>query len=360
MAFLLLLFLHSNATAQPLKWLKTENDTTYITDYTDQLTTRVYLANKQTKYTLGDYSLNKQLSYSANDNYNIGLGFNYKYIGLNIGFKMPFVNDDAKRYGKTKFFDFQSFIYLRKLTVDLYCLSHRGYYLASRSVLTAIPVSNIFPQRPDIHITNIGLNTQYIFNSNKFSFRAAFLQNEHQKRSAGSLMAGAGVHNINIKADSAIIPGDIKYSGYFGNSAFTRSNITSLAVNGGYAHTLVIKRNYFITAALLGGVGINYTTMTTGTPRQANDRLSLQLNGITRLAAGYNSERYFIGAQYINFINRNNSPVKGAWQQFQTSNVRLTFAMRFKFKKSTKREINKIESAIKEGLGIEADSTGIK
>lgn len=360
MTIILLLSLHGAATAQQLKWLKTENDTSYITDYTHQLTTRVYLANKLTKYTLGDYGLNKQLDYRANDNYNIGLGFNYKYVGLNIGFKLPFINDDARRYGKTRFFDFQSFIYLRKLTVDLYALSHQGYYLASTSMVTTAPVGNIFPQRADLHITNIGLNTQYIFNSKKFSFRAAFLQNEYQKKSAGSLMAGVGVHNINIRADSAIIPRDIKHSGYFGNTAFTRSSIVSLAVNGGYAHTLVFRRHYFITAALLAGVGLNYTAMTTGTQRQANDRLSLHLNAITRFAAGYNSERYFIGVQYINFINRNNSPVKGSWQEFQTGNARLTFARRFKLKRNTKREIDKIEHTIKSGFGIAPDSTGMK
>ena len=62
--------------------------------------------------------------------------------------------------------------------------------------------------------------------------------------------------------------------------------------------------------------------------------------------------------QYINFINRNNSPVRGSWQEFQTGNVRLTFATRFKFKKATKREIDNIEKSIKSGLGIGPDSTG--
>jgi len=161
---ILLISIHGNATAQKLRWLRTENDTAYILDLTNDLTIRTYFANKTTRYVIGDYSFYRKLAYQANDNYNIGLGFNYKYIGLNLGFKLPFVNEDTRRYGKTKFFDLQSFIYLRKVTIDLYCLSHHGYYLASRSMIHTPGPSNIFPQRPDLHVTNIGLNAQYIFN----------------------------------------------------------------------------------------------------------------------------------------------------------------------------------------------------
>lgn len=310
------------------------------------------MANKFAKYALGNYGYSEKLSYRANDNYNIGLGINYKYLGVNIGLKVPFVNNDTLKYGKTKFFDMQSFIYLRKITLDLYVLSYNGYYLASRSMLNNIPTSNVFPQRADLRTRNIGLNAQYIFNSKRFSFRSAFLQNEQQKKSSGSVLVGAGMHGISVKADSAIVPVDLKYGSYFGNSAFTRSNIISLALNIGYAHTLVIKKNYFITAALVGGTGINYT-MTEGYPGGHDaDRLSVQLNGIIRLAGGYSSTNYFAGMHYINFINRNNAPVKGTWQEFQTGNLRLTFAKRFKLKKNTRNRINKIENSIKSELGI--------
>jgi len=347
----LLISIHVNTAAQKLRWLRTENDTAYILDLTNDLTIRTYLANKTTRYVIGDYSFYRKLTYQTNDNYNIGLGFNYKYIGLNLGFKLPFVNEDTKRYGKTKFFDLQSFIYLRKITIDLYCLSHRGYYLASRSMAHTPGPSNIFPQRPDLHVTNIGLNAQYIFNDRKFSLRAAFLQNEFQKRSAGSFMVGAGFHHITVRADSAIVPEEIRRSGYFGTSAFNRSSITSLAVNGGYAHTFVIKTHYFITAALIGGVGVNYSTITTTFKHETDDRLTLHLDAITRLSAGYNSENYFMGAQYINFINRNNSPVENSWQEFQTGNLKLTFAMRLKFKTNTQNAIDKMENNIKSGFG---------
>lgn len=164
-------------------------------------------------------------------------------------------------------------------------------------------------------------------------------------------MVGAGFHHITVRADSAIVPEEIRRSGYFDTSAFNRSSITSLAVNGGYAHTFMIKTHYFITAALIGGVGVNYSTITTTFKHQTDDRFTLHLDAITRLSAGYNSENYFVGAQYINFINRNNSPVENSWQEFQTGNLKLTFAMRLKFKTNTQNAIDKMENNIKSGLG---------
>lgn len=357
---LFLLLMCGNAHAQPLQWLRTENDTAYITDQTKHLTVRAFGANKIAKYTLGDYTLNKKLAYKANDNYNLGAGVNYKYIGLNMSFKIPFINNDTRRYGETKFFDLQSFIYLRKITADLYYLSYNGYYLYSRSMVNTIQITDAFRHRADLHTKAIGLNAQYIFNHKRFSFRAAFLQNEYQKKSAGSVIAGGGLHRIKVRGDSAIIPADIRYAGYFGNSAFTGSSITSLALNAGYAHTFVIKRHYFITTALLAGTGINYTTMRTGVKDQAESRLAVQLNGIARLAAGYNSVNYFVGMQYINFLHRNNAPVAGSWQQFETGNIRLTFAKKISLKKSTRRKLDKIENTIKDELGIQTHTTGTR
>ncbi|MBE9517967.1 MAG: DUF4421 family protein [Bacteroidetes bacterium] len=38
----------------------------------------------------------------------------------------------------------------------------------------------------DLRTNIIGLNVQYLFNSERYSYKASFLQNEFQKRSAGS------------------------------------------------------------------------------------------------------------------------------------------------------------------------------
>jgi hypothetical protein len=344
-------------TQKVFNWLKVNNDSTYVKDETRKLTVRAFGSNKFSKYTPGDYGFDRNLSYSANNNYNIGIGATYKYVGFNIESKIPFINNDMDRYGKTKFLDLQTFVYLRKFTVDLYYLSYKGYYLSDREIITT-PVAepDAYPQRPDLGTRNIGLNVQYIFNNKRYSFRAAFLQNEYQKKSAGSFMVGGGVHNIRVKADSAVIPLDIRFPGYFGNNTFNYSNTTNLSINAGYAYTLVIHQHFFVTAALMAGPGVNYTVLRDDVNSQAENKISAVIGGTIRGAAGYNSEYYFVGVQYINFINRNSTPVPGAWQEFQNGNVHLTVAKRFKLQRKTQKALDKIENKVKKELNIKGES----
>lgn len=344
---------HSNISAQGLKLLEEGHDSGYILDMREYLTVRLFAANKFAKYTPGDYGYSEKVSYKGNDNYNVGVGFFYRYFGVNIAVKAPFVNNDIDRRGRTKHLDAQAFLYKRNLTADFYYRTHKGYYSKDPLILNSPAESNIFPQRPDLRTWTGGANLQYILNGGRFSYRAAFLQNEQQKKSAGSLIFGVGLHVTGVEADSAIIPGDIAYIGYFDNQSFNKSNVVSVAVNAGYAHTLVFKQHWFATASLVGGAGVNYTTLKTKGTGESEASDGLQLDAIVRMSAGYNSEEYFAGVQYINFINRNNAPVTGAWQQFQSGNVRLTLAKRVKLGDKTQARVNRVESRVRGWLGVE-------
>ena len=351
--FVIALCQQNNLRAQGLKLLSEDHDPGYILDLREYLTVRVFGANKFATYTPGDYGYKEKVTYRANDNYNLGVGFFYKFFGVNIAVKAPFVNNDIDRRGRTKYLDAQAFLYKRNLTADFYYRTHRGYYLKDPMILNTHTESNTFPQRPDLRTWTGGANLQYILNGGRFSYRAAFLQNEQQKKSAGSPVFGAGLHVTGVEADSAIIPGNIVYSTYFENSTFNKSNVVSVAVNAGYAHTLVVQQYWFATASLVGGAGVNYTTLKDNETGASKAKAGLQLDAILRLSAGYNSEEYFAGVQYINFINRNNAPIPGAWQQFQSGNIRLTLAKRVKLGDKTQARVDKIESNVKGWLGVE-------
>jgi hypothetical protein len=159
--------------AQFLKNLNCAPDSACIIDLSRDLVVRLYGSQKFTGYKLGQYGNSKRVVYSPNDNYNIGLGFNYKFLGINIGFRAPFINNDEARYGKTKFLDLQSYIYMRKITLDLYGQFYNGYYLSNRSILDNYKVVDTFLKRPDLHTKNFGFTLQYIFNYRKFSYRAS-------------------------------------------------------------------------------------------------------------------------------------------------------------------------------------------
>jgi len=327
----LVLFLSVSAASaqQRLKrLLQTENDSAYIEDHTEDLTVRIYGSRKYTYYDMVDKRMKEEVLYRPNTSNNLGFGFNYKFIGINIGFKLPFINNDDDKYGKTKYLDLQSHLYLRKLVIDFYGQYYKGYYLANRRFNP-----RALDLRPDMYNTDLGLNVQYIFNDKKFSYRAAYLQNEYQKKSAGSFIVGGEFFAWKMKGDSALIPSNLEVEGFFDNEPFHKTSSVSIAANVGYAYTLVIKKYFFITASLTGSAGVNQTTLNYLDGRKKNRELGWQLNNTVRLSAGYNSSRYFVGVHYVDLVTRSESPVNRAYQTFGTGNLRFSVAKRFALKK---------------------------
>lgn len=323
------------ATAQKLPGLlKVENDSNYVEDHTEDLTLRIFGSRKYTYYNMVDKGLNKEILYRPNSNNNVGFGFNYRFIGLNFAFNLPFINDDNDKYGKTKYLDLQAHLYLRKLVVDFYGQYYKGYYDAVRTRR----VSNAFARnpisiRPDILSTDLGLFVQYIFNDKRFSYRAAFMQNEYQKKSAGSFMVGGEVLHWQVRGDSALTPDYFHAPGFFGDDPFRGSITTGIAVNAGYAYTLVLAKYFFVTASLSAGGGVNHTKLRYNDGRPSTTGWGWAFNNTVRLAAGFNSSYYYVGMHYTDIITRSDAPFPHAYQVFGTGNLRFSIVRRLALKK---------------------------
>ena len=331
----------------PFSWLNVRNDKRYIEDHTKDLTIRFFGTNKFSGYVIGHNGNAEKLPYSSNDYVNLGLGFSWRFIGMNLGFKIPFQDND--RFGRTKTFDLQSFLYFRKLQLDIYAQAHNGLHVSQPGKLYRLEDENVFPYREDMRTRNFGVNGQYIFNNRRFSYRAAFLQNEYQKKSAGSFMLGGSLYYFRAAGDSAIIPSDVIYGAPFWRENFDRTNVISLSVNAGYAYTLVLYRHFFITGSIAAGPGINYTNRRGGSPDRMDAGIDYQLNGTLRVAVGYNSPEYFAGLQYIRLTNRNGMAAPAGWQQFETGSLRVTLARRIKLnKKMESRVLKSIEDVADE------------
>lgn len=130
------------------KWLRLKPDSSYVKNNQHDLILRVYASQKYSSQTIIDHGEKMSLDYRPSNGYLVGLGFNYKFLGINIGTIFPFAQPDINRYGKTKYLDFQSHLYLRFLTVDFYTGYYKGFYLAnSASVLNTPPQMNDFYTR---------------------------------------------------------------------------------------------------------------------------------------------------------------------------------------------------------------------
>lgn len=341
---LILCLLQTRAQGQLIDLLTVGSDSTCVSDQSDRLLLRAFVMQKFNKYTLGQQNIADNITYRANNNYHLGLGFHYKWLGVNASFKLPYFN--KAKYGETKFFDLQSYLYLSRFAVDVYLLSYKGYYLSNSHILQKPAQPGELHLREDLRTGNYGLNFQYIFNHQKFSYRAAFIQNACQVRSAGTWLAGFTLNYTRAKADSAIVPRNLVNSDFYAGQDFNKTSAVVLAFNGGYAYTQVIGKHFFFTGAVLAGMGFNYVALKTDATGRHDARLHLQVHAILRGALGYNTERDFIGLQYINYIHRNNMPVLDGWQQSQAGNIRLTYARRFQLKKKTTKTLQRIEDKI--------------
>jgi hypothetical protein len=313
-------------------WFRSEADTAYVRDLSEDLTTRLFLSRKYTGYGVRDYRQRQELLYRPNDRLNVGVGINYAFLGLNLGVNMPGVNDDDERYGQTRYLDAQSHLYLPRFALDLYLQRYQGYYLNKpQNWIENWQPGSPHPQRSDLRTTSSGFNLQYIFNHRRFSYRAAYQQNAWQKKSAGSFLLGSECYLIRMRADSAVTAPAGAAAPFFRGIAFEGSDVYSLGINAGYAHTFVYKSHFFLTLSLLGGVGFGSTRLEV---RAADDPIKwgFQFNNTARLALGYNSARYFVGLSVVNLAVRSQTPVGRTSISFDTGNVRLNFCRRFSVK----------------------------
>lgn len=318
-----------------LKKLSGETDTNYVESYLHLLTSRVYASIKSAGVSIGDDRIDQQIVYHPNEPLILGVGANYGILGLNIGFNFPFVNNDDDKYGTTDYLDLQTHIYLRPLTLDLYMQYYKGYHQTDpNDWYTDWPTIDTLPKRPDLQSISLGLNGQYIFNNKKFSLRAPFLQNEWQKKSAGSFLLGGNIFFADIKGDSSLIPTEGGDTAFFDGLHFHQYRVINGGPIAGYAHTFVVKQHFFLTMMLVGGLSGGGSWAYTAEKDEA-DRSGFTVAGnlTGRVALGYNSRRVYVGVSYLGILIRNQSPVPETWLGYNTGMFRFNVVYRFKLKK---------------------------
>jgi len=341
--FSLILFFFTSVRGQNILIRHGNKDTSYIREYYKKhLVVRLYESTKFNNFKYVDGS--DKLVYKPNNHNNFGFGFNYRFISLNFGFYLPFVDKNGDKYGITKPLDLQTHIYVHKFIVDFYGQFYKGYYLYNTGdVINNAPANYLI--RPDIATRDISLEVQYLFNDKQFSYNAPFYQNERQKKSAGSFLLGGGIYHTDAKADSALTPSNTSYNNFFQNYHFNQSNNNGIDFIIGYAYTLVIKKVFFITDILDGGAGINRSSLSNTSINETNYKYGPQVNITEKFAAGYNSDNYFAGITYIRLITEDHSIYPHTWQEVNTGNFRITIAKRFRLKKALipKSELIEIE-----------------
>ena len=296
--------------------LHAQHDSTAIATYDELVTSRFYFSKKFTALRLlnkGEYNLN----YFPNTTLNMGVGATYKWATLNLAYGFGFLNPERGR-GDTRYLDLQFHNYGRKIVIDVLGQFYRGFYIENPQFQNENYV------RPDLHVNHIGASIQYVFNGERFSYRAAFIQNERQKISQGSFLAGLEIYGGWISADSVLVPSAIQ-PGTSGD--FPRDiDFIQGGLSAGYAYTAVV-RNYYATGSL--SLGVDYGKTDISGSGGDIDEAGFAVSSIYKFVVGYNSDAWALAVSFVSNHVRLPS-VDAAWTaSLNTGNLRASYVYRF-------------------------------
>jgi len=321
--------------------LKTQKpDTAYYQPYPNKITGRYYFSRKFTTLVIQNRVRDYEVRYRPNTPLNMGIGATYRWATLNLAYGFGLLNREGPR-GKTRYLDLQFHGYGRKITIDLVGSFYTGFYLAPRG--KAVTNENDYYLRPDLKINAGGATVQYVFNHGKFSYRAAFLQNEWQKRSAGTLLAGLELYTGSIQTDSTMIPTVIDREAAAAQS--TQIRFFELGPALGYAYTYVYNKHFFVTGASSVGLSAGFNTF-------YDQGGKTHITGVTpntlyKVSGGYNSPTWAVSLLYVSNVQRLGRDNYDRAIRLNTGNVRLNFAYRFRPSKRARRVLKKVDEVEK-------------
>lgn len=320
----------------------------YYHSYEDFNNIRTFLSSRRLAFNLKErFSESPHVDYAPNSRGFIGFGAFIFDLGIEVGVKLPkLFESNTERYGETKFIDVQSYIYGRKWNFDLTFQQYKGFYISNPWRLDEEwEEEDAFPLRGDMEATNAVANVIYLFNTEKFSYRAAFNQTEKQLKSAGSLLLLSSLSFFRMEGDSTLLY--IGPNNDVSNAASLRDGrLYTWSFLPGYSYNLVWK-HFLLNMTASAGYGVQYQSYKLMLGSKYDWRLEPKMN--LRAALTYDNDKFFTGA----FIIFSHSRTKVENLQINPSNYNFRIFTGYRFKKSgifKKYSIKDILDPLKEKL----------
>jgi hypothetical protein len=302
---LLIGFLPNNAKSQEadstkkgLEYIKQKilylnHDTSYIKSYSEKISLKLVAINKYNYFRVRDRINNTSIKYRPVRDVSLGLGVSHKWFALDLTLALGLKNNS--NFENTRSFDFQGSMFSSKQYVTFTLQYYQAYQLNS-IMGTNIFLDEEIKRREDIRTINLGIQYMFATNYSKFSIKAPFVQNEGQRKSAGSPIIGASFNIFVMDADSSIIPNEVADS-FEPSLHLSDLNIISASVSLGYMYSFVYKKRFFLTLSLIPGLNVTGGDYYTVKRNYNSASVNLKLNSLN--AIGYNSTKFFTGIQFF-------------------------------------------------------------
>lgn len=253
-------------------------DSLYVQNYKQKLTLSGFLGREFAFIIVN--SPTEELSYLPNNPLKLGLGLSWKNTILSVagGYGFDFMRDWKK--GKTESLDLQYHHYDRKFIFDFYAQHYKGFYMEEED-----RPENDIELCPDLVFRQLGLNAHYVFNNKRFSYKAAYVQNEKQVRSAGSFLLGGGVSWTRIDSEGSFLYNE-------------RSSLDNFqfGVDIGYAYNWVVNPRWLINGSITGGIRFGSEKISTF----GKEKLKVYPTALPRLSVIYDREKWALAFTFVN------------------------------------------------------------
>ena len=301
-------------------------DTAYYESFPDKLNIRLFLSQKYLHLNIPSDGNIPDLEYKANRKLNLGAGFSYRGITVNVFNGFSFLNKKDEPKGKTKGLGLQIHVFPRKWALDLITELPKGFYLNTKGVAGA--GANNYYYRADIKSNLYGISAYRVPNKEKFSYPAAITQTEWQKKSAGSILFGGGIFHGMIEGDSALIPALLKSQ--YPETDIKKLTYTTFGPGVGYAHTLVVDQHFFVTGSLVLNANVSFVSEDGLTKKK---KTSFNGSDVFKAAIGYNSRSWDFSANW----QGHGLWIKGSsineYYFFPSGQIRIVVAYKFELSK---------------------------
>ncbi|MFT4204736.1 MAG: DUF4421 family protein [Chitinophagaceae bacterium] len=271
-------------------------DTAYIEPYQQRIRLLGFVSTSSIEIGHGDehYSPNYPLTAG------IGLSVKNTILGMELGYGfLPLKK--THQYGKSKTMDLQLHNYGKKIILDGFLQSYKGFY----SWTKAGEVNDVFP---DMAVIQIGAEATYIFNGEKYSSKAAFYLNEIQKQSAGTWLLGGGTYFYRIKG----LPEQ-------DSTSLKQIENLQFGVNGGYAYSWVIDSKWVLSS--FAKVGANFGN----TPKSLrHGKLEIYPTAFARFAGSYQKKDWGVSMAIL-LNNKSVYPLNNEELSLTTITMQLSY-----------------------------------
>ncbi len=316
---------------------QTDKDSNII-DYKQQLTLRLYSVTERISLDLNPLAEGPNLKFNPHTEPGIGIAAFYKWFGFGLALRMPTPQVDADKYGNSNEIDLRLNAYGSWINGELAFASYKGFYLSNSSeILENFGRDDPYLQRADLNINTVSAIIYFVPNYKRHSFRAAYIQNESQKKSSGSLVVAPAFQLFSLNADSSLMPHAYEQNfAVFEQDRVARGRFASAGVFAGYSYTFILFKKAYLNLGFLPGAFIQYYNYQSD--QSHFTRNNAYLLWTTRFAAGYNGNKWFMGMGGVTGFNNANIPFKNTGLSLGMQQFRAWIGMRLNVKGKQKTE----------------------